>query len=119
MIMKNHAAPAVMPPLQQGGAFVSCPFVSLARTPAAAWCGRPLARHLPLRYRLERVRLPVAPRCEVAASQPESEDESLDEAAMRAAEIHEVLQGLEDFKARIVDGRQAEHSVVLCSSINF
>lgn len=28
----------------------------------------------------------------------------LDEKAMRAAEIHEVLTGLEDFKARIIDG---------------
>jgi hypothetical protein len=40
----------------------------------------------------------------VATPQPESGEEALDEAAMRAAEIHEVLQGLEDFKARIVDG---------------
>lgn len=35
---------------------------------------------------------------------PEDE-EKLDEAAMRAAEIHEVLVGLKDFKARIIEGK--------------
>lgn len=34
----------------------------------------------------------------------EEEEELLDEAAMRAAEIHEVLGGLRDFKNRIIDG---------------
>lgn len=35
----------------------------------------------------------------------DAEEEShLDEAAMRAAEIHEVLTGLKDFKNRIIDG---------------
>lgn len=33
------------------------------------------------------------------------DEEKLDEAAMRAAEIHEVLTGLRDFKNRIIDGR--------------
>lgn len=32
------------------------------------------------------------------------DDEKLDEAAMRAAEIHEVLSGLKDFKDRIIAG---------------
>lgn len=32
------------------------------------------------------------------------DEEKLDEAAMRAAEIHEVLAGLQDFKSRIIDG---------------
>lgn len=44
------------------------------------------------------------------ASQPKEtqvpdEEEKLDEAAMRAADIHEVLQGLRDFKNRIIDGK--------------
>ena len=33
------------------------------------------------------------------------EEEVLDEAAMRAAEIHEVLVGLRDFKERIINGK--------------
>lgn len=32
------------------------------------------------------------------------DEEKLDEAAMRAAEIHEVLSGLKEFKGRIIDG---------------
>lgn len=38
----------------------------------------------------------------VTANQAQ-EGEVLDEKAMRAAEIHEVLSGLEDFKSRIVE----------------
>lgn len=37
--------------------------------------------------------------------QVSNEEEVLDETAMRAAEIHEVLIGLKDFKERIVDGK--------------
>ena len=44
------------------------------------------------------------PRCCTTPADPASEEEVLDEAAMRAAEIHEVLTGLEEFKMRIVDG---------------
>jgi hypothetical protein len=44
-----------------------------------------------------------SPRCQAAAA---GDDENvLDEAAMRAAEIHEVLVGLADFKARIIAGK--------------
>lgn len=32
------------------------------------------------------------------------DEEKLDEAAMRAAEIHEVVSGLQEFKNRIIDG---------------
>lgn len=41
-------------------------------------------------------------RCEL--SNQAEEEEALDERAMRAAEIHEVLQGLQDFKDRIING---------------
>lgn len=40
-----------------------------------------------------------------AQGQTSDDEESLDEVAMRAAEIHEVLQGLRDFRSRIVDGK--------------
>lgn len=43
-------------------------------------------------------------KAEVKADGNEEEEEQLDEAAMRAAEIHEVLIGLQDFKDRIIDG---------------
>lgn len=39
------------------------------------------------------------------ASKAEEQEEQLDEAAMRAAEIHEVLSGLKEFKDRIIDGK--------------
>lgn len=42
--------------------------------------------------------------CATASPSKEEEEDVLDETAMRAAEIHEVLTGLEEFKARIVDG---------------
>lgn len=41
--------------------------------------------------------------CLAAEAKSEPEEEVLDEKAMRAAEIHEVLVGLEDFKMRIVE----------------
>ncbi|KAI0561029.1 hypothetical protein FGB62_94g055 [Gracilaria domingensis] len=49
------------------------------------------------------VRLHTA--CVALNKQPNAseEEEQLDENAMRAAEIHEVLKGLEDFKSRIIE----------------
>lgn len=48
----------------------------------------------------------MVPTCCTAAAtgKEEQADEVLDEAAMRAAEIHEVLDGLEGFRQRIIDG---------------
>ena len=37
-------------------------------------------------------------------SEAQEEEEQLDEVAMRAAEIHEVVNGLKEFKNRIIDG---------------
>ena len=48
------------------------------------------------------------------AGAEEEEPEQLDENAMRAAEIHEVLTGLKDFKTRIIDGALPH---LLCSPI--
>lgn len=45
--------------------------------------------------------------CLATPAKPKAADENeeiLDEMAMRAAEIHEVLTGLEEFKMRIIDG---------------
>lgn len=56
------------------------------------------------RVRGAQTRTLFQPVCEAASPVPADEEESLDETAMRAAEIHEVLTGLEEFKARIVDG---------------
>lgn len=42
--------------------------------------------------------------CAAAPPSKEEEEDVLDEKALRAAEIHEVVTGLEDFKARIIDG---------------
>lgn len=39
------------------------------------------------------------------SKQKMDEEQPLDEAAMRAAEIHEVLTGLRDFKNRIIEGK--------------
>lgn len=50
----------------------------------------------------KRVIRTAVPSC--VADDAKDEEAVLNEAAMRAAEIHEVLKGLEDFKARIVDG---------------
>lgn len=40
------------------------------------------------------------------SKQTPDEEQPLDEAAMRAAEIHEVLTGLRDFKNRIIEGKR-------------
>lgn len=45
------------------------------------------------------------------SSKAEEQEEQLDEAAMRAAEIHEVLSGLKEFKDRIIDGKSCAVSI--------
>lgn len=45
------------------------------------------------------------------ASKADEQEEQLDEAAMRAAEIHEVLSGLKEFKDRIIDGKSCAVSI--------
>lgn len=60
------------------------------------------------RLRAQPVRRTFPPHtaCLAASKEPgaSEEEEVLDEAAMRAAEIHEVLSGLKEFKDRIVNG---------------
>lgn len=72
------------------------------RLPVSAFNGRRL-RVAPQR----RVRFESAACLAAVNKEPDTPDseEQLDEAAMRAAEIHEVLAGLRDFKTRIIEGK--------------
>lgn len=61
-------------------------------------CGRP---SIATKSRRSSVISPTL--CLAAEKKDKQEEEVLDEKAMRAAEIHEVLIGLQDFKERIVN----------------
>lgn len=87
-------------------AFTSSPFLTrpavAERLPISTFNGRRL-RVAPQR----RVRFESAACLAAVNKEPNTPDseEQLDEAAMRAADIHEVLQGLREFKNRIIDGK--------------
>lgn len=54
---------------------------------------------------LQRPASTLSPSCSASAPGNDTEeDDVLDVTAMRAAEIHEVLEGLEEFRQRIIDG---------------
>lgn len=81
-----------------------CTFVGV---PLTAVRHRVVSERCPLRLHSRVVhnrRVKLTPTCLAADANAPEEEEVLDEAAMRAAEIHEVLSGLQDFKSRIVDG---------------
>lgn len=80
----------------------SSKFVSASNTytSTCSRTGRPnFARHCPSHA------IAVACASPPKETQVPDEEEKLDEAAMRAADIHEVLKGLRDFKDRIIEGK--------------
>jgi hypothetical protein len=97
--------------VRKRAAFVAVSPVGGLASSACKWtCTRPykpiyVRRSSPIFGILSNPRV-VAPVVRCVASSPANNDEEdvLDENAMRAAEIHEVLTGLEEFRARIVDG---------------
>jgi hypothetical protein len=100
-----------MAPFSGTGAFVIANPMFIPVAPAkrifsssSPWCrARPFPRHFAPRAEIRSFSL-YQPRCEASAAAAAEDEDTLDEAAMRAAEIHEVLDGLADFKARIVAG---------------
>lgn len=79
-------------------AFVSAGAVALSPQTRA-----PLSSRRGTRYASARRRSAMPAMCVTTDATQSSEEEVLDEKAMRAAEIHEVLSGLEEFKSRIVE----------------
>jgi hypothetical protein len=102
----EYSERAMATPSTEQIAFAFCAVSPLASSLlTSTWCGRrPIRPLLLFRHRPVSISAARVVCCELA-NPPDSDEESLDEAAMRAAEIHEVLQGLQDFKARIVDGK--------------
>lgn len=88
-------------------AFVTAAPTARALTTTSWICGRPCqlrSSGLPVTGSARRSFALTVVRCAADSPAKDEEEDALDEDAMRAAEIHEVLTGLKDFKARIVDG---------------
>lgn len=81
---------------------LTTPLLAVRATPAVTtiWNGR----RIPIKHCRRPLRVHTA--CLAVNKEPNTseDEEQLDEAAMRAAEIHEVLIGLKQFKDRIVEG---------------
>lgn len=103
--MESHRRGSVVSCSASCAAFVSGFFGTLRPSSSVGSFSRPLTTRRAARPAC-RTRPVFTVVCEAAAPSPApaEDEESLDETAMRAAEIHEVLVGLEEFKGRIIDG---------------
>lgn len=80
-------------------------FTSSLALPTArsrSWAAVGQVQRAPVRARCVQPRRSTLTRC---VAEEKVDDQPLDETAMRAAEIHEVVQGLNEFKGRIIDGK--------------
>lgn len=76
---------------------------------------RPIVHHTACTTAVEK-----GPKKDKDPAAEEEGDDALDETAMRAAEIHEVLSGLKDFKNRIITGAfYPFFTYRFCTSSNF
>jgi hypothetical protein len=112
-----HRAPSVSVGVMARGhagrlaAFVAAaPTAALAMSTSSWTCSRSVLQRGPSSRRASSPSLaPITRiRCAAPPASKENEEDVLDEIAMRAAEIHEVVTGLEEFKARIIDGESIQ-----------
>lgn len=98
---------------------VTSPRPLLASSSSPWTCpNRPVGTLSPAHHRAAKLRSPNAfPICcnASAVGKEDPDGDVLDEKAMRAAEIHEVLDGLQEFRQRIIDGRGGSSPFLFCT----